>query len=321
MALLYSEFFWGIVVGAILTAIGSILIVSLTERSQRKQRFELVRTFSLDTVQNISQIIRDLESLRVRTGALQLDFLALLEVEIGIFGRNREHIIALPSETRRKLREFMNNCAIKRAEIANLLGEFYRQTALADQLMHRAKGHRHSASRTLLHWDRSQRRMQQRTNFINCCPMEIRFRRNWKLRGAVTLPNDYGELKKKKGAAMCHASFAVLFHFRRSMPEAAAGPAERRLDDAAGDRMIACLGRPHLVPAVSASQTSSTPELKLYPSAANESTIRADARRRSPRKRALRETPRSPAIAAPPDMSLCPLLPTQTALTNVRFRG
>jgi hypothetical protein len=78
---------------------------------------------------------------------------------------------------------------------------------------------------------------------------------------------------------MCHASFAVLFHFRRSMPEAAAGPAERRLDDAAGDRMIACLGRPHLVPAVSASQTSSTPDLKRHPPAANKSTVRANAQR------------------------------------------
>ena len=49
-----SEFFWGIVIGAVLTAFGSVLIVRLQERSQRKQRFELVRTFSIDTVKNLS---------------------------------------------------------------------------------------------------------------------------------------------------------------------------------------------------------------------------------------------------------------------------
>jgi hypothetical protein len=129
-----SEFFWGIIVGAILTAIGSILIVRLQDRAQRKQRFELVRTFSIDTVKNISQIIRDLHELRNRANAIQLDFLILLETEIGIFGRNREHIIALPPDVRGPLRAFVNNCAIKRAEIGNFLTEFYRQWALADQM-------------------------------------------------------------------------------------------------------------------------------------------------------------------------------------------
>lgn len=58
----------------------------------------------------------------------------LLEIELGVFGRNREHIILLPPDPRRKLRELMNNCAIKRAEISNWLTQFYQQATLANQL-------------------------------------------------------------------------------------------------------------------------------------------------------------------------------------------
>ena len=121
-------------VGAALTWIGSILIVRLTERSQRLQRFELVRAFSADTVSNITQIIRDLHSLRQRTNAIQIDVVLLLDVEIGVFSRNREHIIALPPGVRGRLREFVNSVAIQRAIVQNSLQEFYQQTQLAEQL-------------------------------------------------------------------------------------------------------------------------------------------------------------------------------------------
>lgn len=91
-------------------------------------------------MQNILQIIRDLQNLRGRTNAIQHDFLALLEIELSVFGRNREHIIFLPPDVRSKLREFMNNCAIKRAEIGNFLMEFYQQNALANQLAGSGQG-------------------------------------------------------------------------------------------------------------------------------------------------------------------------------------
>lgn len=140
IAISKSEFFWGIVIGAVLTWIGSILIVRLQERSQRKLWFERFRAFSIDTVSNLAQMIRDLHNLRQRTNAIQMDVLTLLEVEIAVFGRNREHIISLPPEVRRRLREFVNNVGIRRGIIANYLNEFYRQTALADQLDAQGQG-------------------------------------------------------------------------------------------------------------------------------------------------------------------------------------
>jgi hypothetical protein len=137
---LSGEFFWGVIVGTILAAFGAWVTVRLQERSQRKRAAELVRTSSLDTVNNLLQIMRDLQDLRGRTNAIQHDFLALLDIELNVFGRNREHIINLPPATREPLRRFVNTVAIKRAEIGNFLTEFYKQIALVDQLTASGQG-------------------------------------------------------------------------------------------------------------------------------------------------------------------------------------
>lgn len=134
VSILKSEFFWGVIVGTILAALGAQLTVWLQERSQRIARAELVRTFSIDTVKNLLQIMRDLQDLRVRMNSIQHEFLVLLDIEMNVFGRNREHIINLSPETRERLRRFTNSVSIKRAEIGNSLTEFYKQMALADQL-------------------------------------------------------------------------------------------------------------------------------------------------------------------------------------------
>jgi hypothetical protein len=80
--ILSSEFFWGVIVGTVLAAFGGWLTVWLQERSQKKWRAEVVRTFSLDTVNNLLQTMRELQDLRGRTNSIQHDFLALLEVEL-----------------------------------------------------------------------------------------------------------------------------------------------------------------------------------------------------------------------------------------------
>ncbi len=121
-AILTSEFFWGIIIGAVLTALGAWLLIIL----QRKQQRNLVRAFCADEIRTLQALVKEMDEQRDRARAIYHDYLALIEVEIGIYGRNREHIVHLPTETRRKVRSFFNNLAVKRAEVAAHLAEFYR---------------------------------------------------------------------------------------------------------------------------------------------------------------------------------------------------
>ena len=105
--------------------------------------------------------------LRGRTNAIQHDFLVLLEVELGVFGRNREHIIFLSPESRSGLHEFVNNCAVKRAEIGNFLTEFYRQNALANQLAGSGQAPQGQHVRQERPPDHSQRQMLRLISFTS----------------------------------------------------------------------------------------------------------------------------------------------------------
>jgi hypothetical protein len=60
--------------------------------------------------------------------------LALLDIEFNVFARNREHIIHLPNPVRDNVRKFVNDCAIRRAEIGNHLFQFNNSWTYANQL-------------------------------------------------------------------------------------------------------------------------------------------------------------------------------------------
>ena len=57
-----------------------------------------------------------------------------------MFGRNREQLIYLPIELRNKVRKFVTDCAIRRAEIGNNLTTFDNQWAFADQMEAQGQG-------------------------------------------------------------------------------------------------------------------------------------------------------------------------------------
>ena len=59
--------------------------------------------------------------------------LALLDIENQVFSRNREQLIYLPLDVRDRVRKFVTDCAIRRAEIGNFLTTFYNQMNLAGQ--------------------------------------------------------------------------------------------------------------------------------------------------------------------------------------------
>jgi hypothetical protein len=140
---LTSEFFWGVIVGLILSVLGAYCVALFSAKQQRQMQRETVRNFCADTVKNLRQIVDDMSDLRTRMKVIHHDYLALMDVEINVFGRNREHIIHLPEQLRDRVRKFVTDCALRRAEIGNFLGQFNQLCRLADELQ--SQGHAQQA--------------------------------------------------------------------------------------------------------------------------------------------------------------------------------
>jgi hypothetical protein len=131
---LTSEFFWGVIAGLLLSVIGAYCLAVFTTRQQRKAQKDLIKNFCIDTVDNIKVIVDDMVDCRQRTQVIHTDYLALLDIEFNVFSKNREHIIRLPNPVRDNVRKFVNDCAIRRAEIGNHLFQFNNSWAYANHL-------------------------------------------------------------------------------------------------------------------------------------------------------------------------------------------
>lgn len=135
LEILQGQFFWGIVVGLLLSLFGGWEISRSTFSRSQKHQKQAVIAFVIDIIKNLQSIVADMDSTRDRAQAIHRDFLSLIDVEIGIYGRNREHLLLLPESTRNDIRKFMTDCALKRAEITQKLDQFYRLFDLADQIL------------------------------------------------------------------------------------------------------------------------------------------------------------------------------------------
>lgn len=122
---LKGEFFWGLVVGLFLSFVAGWVLAHFTARLAQRQQKQVVKSFCIDLIQNLKDIIDELDQNRDRTRAIFHDILALIEAEVVVYGRNREHLIHLPPELRVRVRKFMNVCGLKRAETASKLDDFY----------------------------------------------------------------------------------------------------------------------------------------------------------------------------------------------------
>jgi hypothetical protein len=132
--LLVSEFFWGVIVGLLLSVIGAYCLAVFFHRQQRNAQKDLIKNFCIDTVDNIRAIVDDMADHRQRTQVIHGDYLALLDIEFNAFAKNREHIGYLPPPVRDNLRKFLNDCAIRRAAIGNHLFQFNTLWTYANQL-------------------------------------------------------------------------------------------------------------------------------------------------------------------------------------------
>jgi hypothetical protein len=73
------------------------------------------------------------------------DLASLIDTELTVFQRNREHLIYLPEALRDGVRQFLNEVSIKKAVIAGKLGQFYQLDAQAKEMQ--AGGHGPEAGR------------------------------------------------------------------------------------------------------------------------------------------------------------------------------
>jgi hypothetical protein len=133
---LTNEFFWGVVVGVVLTAIGAWLQARLTIRQQKEAQKDLIRNFCIDRVNNIKAVVEQMADYEHKANVIQWDYLMRLDIEMGVFNRNREHTIHLPNPVRDEVTKFVNDCAARRSEIGHYQSQFYK---LADQLQNQGQ--------------------------------------------------------------------------------------------------------------------------------------------------------------------------------------
>jgi hypothetical protein len=131
---LMSEFFWGVIVGLLLSVIGAYCLAVFITRQQQKAKKDLIKNFCIDTVDNIKTIVDDMVDRRQQTQVIHGDYLTLLDIEFNVFAKNRKQIGHLPNPVRDNVRKFVNDCAIRRAEIGNHLFQFNNSWAFANQL-------------------------------------------------------------------------------------------------------------------------------------------------------------------------------------------
>src|SRR5262249_29822636 len=134
VTVLTSEFFWGVIVGLVLSVFGAYWLGVFAARQQQKVQKDQVKNLCIDTVNNIKAIVDDMVDHRQKANLVHPDYLNLLDIEFGVFGRNRENLIHLPNPVRDNMRKFVNDCSIRRGEIGGYLAQFSNSLRLADQL-------------------------------------------------------------------------------------------------------------------------------------------------------------------------------------------
>lgn len=140
MKIVASEFLWGIVLGLIIAAIGAYLQAQFLYRRTISLQRSDVSLFCMDIIRNIMRISDDIAEARRRSRLIHHDLLALIDVEVGVFGRNREHTIRLDHSLRDEVRKYITDCALRRAEIGMKLAEFDRQMQLSRDLQAAGNG-------------------------------------------------------------------------------------------------------------------------------------------------------------------------------------
>ena len=112
----------GIVTGVLLSALSAWLVFKLNRSYQHKT----ILRFCADIVTNIDEVVGALSDKRDKDDLIDEEFLELINAEIAIFGRNREHLVAVDDEhLRREIRDYITRVASHVARVRAHLRRFY----------------------------------------------------------------------------------------------------------------------------------------------------------------------------------------------------
>lgn len=125
-AILASEFVWGLLGGLILSIIGGWALAHFTVGKQRSERIKLVKRLCRDTANNVIKITDEFDGLREKTSVIFQDYLNLIDIEVQVYGRNREHLVLLSEAEAGAARKFFTDVSMRRAEVLTHLNSYYR---------------------------------------------------------------------------------------------------------------------------------------------------------------------------------------------------
>jgi hypothetical protein len=109
-SLVTSEFVWGTILGSVLTIVGALMAA----RIQRRRFTEIITRFCEDTIANVCEFIENMNDHRNRGAIIHPEFLGLIETELVVYGRNREHLIHIDDkDLRRDIRDFFARVSVQ----------------------------------------------------------------------------------------------------------------------------------------------------------------------------------------------------------------
>ena len=122
--ILTSEFFWGIVVGLVLSLLGGWALARLNVTSLRRLSTENQKELAVELISNIKKYAVGLDEARDRSKVIYKDFFDLIVSEIAVYSRNRENLVLIPKEAREALQKFMTDVASYQARTHESLAHF-----------------------------------------------------------------------------------------------------------------------------------------------------------------------------------------------------
>ena len=124
-----SEFVWGIVIGLLLAVVVAAVVNWFDTQRQRRA----VTALCQDLIGSVCDLIQNLEDNRDRNKVIEHEFLETIAAEIGVYARNREHLVLVSdAELQKDIRSFFTRVAALLAQVQWRLRQSYGANQMAN---------------------------------------------------------------------------------------------------------------------------------------------------------------------------------------------